>query len=359
MALVQAWTWFVGMVIFSNAMHMLGLLGAPRRTPLGEAPYVPEEWNGHLLRVSIGGAHPAGLGHHVPASSCTRRCRARRSTAADVPEVPIAESMRHPQLTPVWLDRFKPWLIAAGVAAGARLRAAAGRPDLQHGPQRTRHRLHPVVTIGPTDPSGSGPTTSTRSTCVIESLESSDVIGVGDGRLPSASVRLAPPQPAAPRRHDQRVPARRRDRHRACTSRCSSSSASRRRTARWSEMAGPPDPVGASGRSTGTRRPRWSLTTLVHAWRIFVAGRFRGPRRWRWTTGVAALVVVWLAGVTGYWLVWDERAQALNEAVNAVVRRHRLGLGARLGPRRRELRCRARAGRCMFGSGSSTCCSPR
>lgn len=57
------------------------------------------------------------------------------------------------------------------------------------------------------------------------------------------------------------------------------------------------------------------LTTLVHAWRIFVAGRFRGPRRWRWTSGVVALVVVWLAGVTGYWLVWDERAQALNEAV--------------------------------------------
>ena len=55
-ALAQAWTWFVGMVIFSNAMHMLGLLGAPRRTPLGEALYVPDEWNGHLLRVSIGGS---------------------------------------------------------------------------------------------------------------------------------------------------------------------------------------------------------------------------------------------------------------------------------------------------------------
>lgn len=60
------------------------------------------------------------------------------------------------------------------------------------------------------------------------------------------------------------------------------------------------------------------VTTLVHAWRIFVAGRFRGPRRWRWTSGVAALVVVWLAGVTGYWLVWDERAQALNEATAAL-----------------------------------------
>ena len=32
----------------------------------------------------------------------------------EVPEVPVAESIRHPQLTPVWLDRFKPWLIGAG-----------------------------------------------------------------------------------------------------------------------------------------------------------------------------------------------------------------------------------------------------
>ena len=57
------------------------------------------------------------------------------------------------------------------------------------------------------------------------------------------------------------------------------------------------------------------VTTVVHAWRMFVSGRFTGRRRqWRWVTGVAALVTVWLAGVTGYWLVWDQRAQALTEA---------------------------------------------
>lgn len=61
------------------------------------------------------------------------------------------------------------------------------------------------------------------------------------------------------------------------------------------------------------------LTTLVHAWRIFVAARFSGPRRWRWATGWTALVIVFLAGVTGYWLLWDERAQLLNEATAAVV----------------------------------------
>lgn len=63
------------------------------------------------------------------------------------------------------------------------------------------------------------------------------------------------------------------------------------------------------------------LTTVVHAWRIFAAGRFRGgPRPWRWATGVAALVLVWLAGVTGYWLVWDVRAQAINEATLRLLR---------------------------------------
>jgi cytochrome c oxidase subunit 1 len=113
-AVAQAWTWFVGMVIFSNAMHMVGLLGAPRRTPLGDAPYVPDEWNGHLLRVSIGGMILlAAVVMYLLVMYQT--VRGPKADPADVPEVPIAESLRHPQLTPVWLDRFKPWLIAAAV----------------------------------------------------------------------------------------------------------------------------------------------------------------------------------------------------------------------------------------------------
>lgn len=62
------------------------------------------------------------------------------------------------------------------------------------------------------------------------------------------------------------------------------------------------------------------LTTVVHAWRIFVGARFTGrPRRWRWATGVSALLVIWLAGVTGYWLVQDVRAQALSDAASALL----------------------------------------
>ncbi len=114
LALVQAWTWFVGMIIFSNAMHVLGLLGAPRRTPLGEAPYTPEAWDGHLLRTSIGGAIllvSAVLYGYI----MLRTALGEKLEPEEVPEVPIAQSIRSPQLTPVWLDRFKPWLIGAGL----------------------------------------------------------------------------------------------------------------------------------------------------------------------------------------------------------------------------------------------------
>ncbi len=112
LALIQAWTWFVGMIIFSNAMHVLGLLGAPRRTPLGSAPYVPEEWSGHLLRTSIGGAILL-VSVLIYVWVMLRTATGPKAAPEEVPDVPIAESIRDPQLTPVWLDRFKPWLIGA------------------------------------------------------------------------------------------------------------------------------------------------------------------------------------------------------------------------------------------------------
>ncbi|MEZ5245108.1 MAG: cytochrome b N-terminal domain-containing protein [Acidimicrobiales bacterium] len=67
-------------------------------------------------------------------------------------------------------------------------------------------------------------------------------------------------------------------------------------------------------------------TTAVHAWRTFVAGRFTAGRRFRWLTGVAALGLVWLAGVTGYALVGDQRAQAIGGAVANLI--ERTGWGA-------------------------------
>ncbi len=54
---------------------------------------------------------------------------------------------------------------------------------------------------------------------------------------------------------------------------------------------------------------------LLHGWRTFFQDRFRGPRWLAWVTGVGMAVVVWVIGITGYWLIWDNRAQILNQSL--------------------------------------------
>ncbi|GAB4534811.1 MAG: b(o/a)3-type cytochrome-c oxidase subunit 1 [Anaerolineales bacterium] len=114
-AVAQAWIWFVGMVIFSNAMHVLGLLGAPRRTPLGEAPYIPPEWNGNLLRVGIGGAILfVGAYLYVFLIAKTAFGGEKASESEQV-QIPVADALHDASHAPAWLDTFKPWLIGAAL----------------------------------------------------------------------------------------------------------------------------------------------------------------------------------------------------------------------------------------------------
>ncbi len=51
------------------------------------------------------------------------------------------------------------------------------------------------------------------------------------------------------------------------------------------------------------------VAMLLHLAREFGLGRFRGVRWFSWTTGVPVMVLVFVAGITGYWLVWDRLAQ--------------------------------------------------
>jgi cytochrome c oxidase subunit 1 len=100
------------MIIFSNALHVLGLLGAPRRTPLGSAPYVPEEWAGHLFRVGVGGAILfIGVVLYVLIMIRTTWSKDKLPGGEEI-EIPIAESLHDPQQTPELLDRWRPWLAA-------------------------------------------------------------------------------------------------------------------------------------------------------------------------------------------------------------------------------------------------------
>ncbi len=52
-------------------------------------------------------------------------------------------------------------------------------------------------------------------------------------------------------------------------------------------------------------------TIILHIFREFALGRYRGIRWYSWVTGIPALWMVVLLGITGYWLVWDQLAQYL------------------------------------------------
>jgi hypothetical protein len=64
---------------------------------------------------------------------------------------------------------------------------------------------------------------------------------------------------------------------------------------------------------------------LLHGWRTFFQDRFRGPRWLAWVTGVFMSIFVWIIGITGYWLIWDSRAQILNQTLIDVFKRTNFG----------------------------------
>ncbi|MDH5718385.1 MAG: hydrogenase iron-sulfur subunit [Spirochaetia bacterium] len=51
------------------------------------------------------------------------------------------------------------------------------------------------------------------------------------------------------------------------------------------------------------------LFAILHGAQMFFGRRFTGPRWLAWFTGIAAVVMVWLIGWLGYWLLWDVRGQ--------------------------------------------------
>jgi cytochrome c oxidase subunit I len=111
LAQAQAWTWFFGMLLFSNAYHMLGLrYGAPRRTMLGAAPYASPEWTPFLIESVIGVALlfiSATLFFVVIFGTVL----IRRKLKTEI-QMPVAEAL-DPKPAPEWLDRWFPWVAGA------------------------------------------------------------------------------------------------------------------------------------------------------------------------------------------------------------------------------------------------------
>jgi ferredoxin/coenzyme F420-reducing hydrogenase delta subunit len=51
------------------------------------------------------------------------------------------------------------------------------------------------------------------------------------------------------------------------------------------------------------------VTIFLHLVKEFVFNRYRGNRWFSWVTGVPLVWIIFVLGITGYWLVWDELAQ--------------------------------------------------
>lgn len=55
------------------------------------------------------------------------------------------------------------------------------------------------------------------------------------------------------------------------------------------------------------------FVSVVHALKSLLRGQFRASRWLAWVSGWVLVVLFWIIGVTGYWLVWDRSAQWLTE----------------------------------------------
>jgi cytochrome c oxidase subunit 1 len=112
LALTQVWLWVAGMLLFSNALHRLGLMGAPRRTMLGAAPYIQPEWKTALPLVGIGGAIMT-VSALLYFANLVLTLVASRGEYRE--PVAFAEAMSGPDHAPAIFDRWRPWLALAVV----------------------------------------------------------------------------------------------------------------------------------------------------------------------------------------------------------------------------------------------------
>ena len=51
------------------------------------------------------------------------------------------------------------------------------------------------------------------------------------------------------------------------------------------------------------------VVMFLHLLREFILGRYRGARWFTWLSGVPLIWLIFIAGINGYWMVWDKLAQ--------------------------------------------------
>lgn len=106
MALWQTWLWFIGMAAMSRGMSWAGLMGAPRRTAIGDAPYFMAEWEYAFIFAAVGGTliTISGLLYFINVIATVWKGKKEEAT------VPIAEPLEEERDMPRLLDRLLPWV---------------------------------------------------------------------------------------------------------------------------------------------------------------------------------------------------------------------------------------------------------
>ncbi len=125
LALVQLWTWFVGMTMLSTPWHVLGLLGQPRR--ISEVTYnslLTLAWQPYELFMIMGGA--VLLGSAILFAYLLIKSLGSTVAASDL-EPAYAEPIHAPRDLPGWVENIKLW----NVVIGALMLLSFGYPILQ------------------------------------------------------------------------------------------------------------------------------------------------------------------------------------------------------------------------------------
>lgn len=117
---VQIWTWAVGMLVMSGAQHIVGLMGAPRRTKwidYGSTESLTQSWVPYQTAMAVGGTIlfvsvllAVGIVFHLA-------FRAPRGGVDGVvrSEYPLADPPRSGLEVPRWLERWRLWLAMLAV----------------------------------------------------------------------------------------------------------------------------------------------------------------------------------------------------------------------------------------------------
>lgn len=117
--LAQVWLWVIGMTVMSTAQHVVGLLGAPRRTKwidYGPNEPIAHSWDPYQMAMAIGGTILFVSVVLAFVLVIYLAVKAPRETATEPrAEFPLADPPRNGLDVPEWLERWRLWLTILGV----------------------------------------------------------------------------------------------------------------------------------------------------------------------------------------------------------------------------------------------------